>query len=176
MPAFAANLVTNGTFDSSCAGWALTNTDGFTCSSTEGNPGFALVLNNAPNLVPTASQTIAGLVSGGVYTITLDAKTHYNCCNSATTPGAGVGIAGQQFDFLVVNNQPWVSYGPFTFTYNGTGNVLVLSSQRNGTDSDAEFDNVVLDVVQLPTGVPEPGSLLLFVAGASALLVRKRLV
>ena len=50
-------------------------------------------------------------------------------------------IDGHQFDFLVTNGQPWTSYS-FSFVYAGIGSTLALSSQRNGTDSDAEFDNV----------------------------------
>jgi hypothetical protein len=169
MPAFA-NLVINGSFDNTCNGWALALTDGFTCSATEGNPGFALILNNGPGLVPQASQTIAGLIAGDIYQITIDAKTHYNCCNSATTPGAGVGIDGQQFDFLIVNNQPWTTY-TFDFTYGGGSNVFVISAQRNGTDSDGEFDNVAINLVQ--SGAPEPGTLMMLGAGVVSILVSR---
>jgi PEP-CTERM motif-containing protein len=170
-PAFAG-LVTNGTFDNNCAGWALAQTDGFTCSATEGNPGSALVLNNGPGPVPQASQSISGLLVGGLYEITIDGKTHYNCCNSAVTPGAGVGIDGRQFDFLIVNNQPWTTY-TFDFTYSGASNVLVISAQRNGTDSDGEFDNVDINLLKAPSGTPEPGSFLLIGAGLIALGGRK---
>jgi hypothetical protein len=119
-----ASMVTNGTFDNNCADWVLASTDGFTCSGTEGNPGFALVLNNGPGPVPQASQTIAGLQIGTVYQITWDAKTHYNCCNSPTIPGDGVAIDGNQFDFLIVDSQPWTTYTR-QFTYTGGSNVTV---------------------------------------------------
>jgi hypothetical protein len=169
-PVFAG-MVTNGTFDSGCIGWALSQTDGFTCSATEGNPGFALILNNAPGPVPQASQTISGLQVGAVYQITLDGKSHYNCCNSATAPGSGVAIDGNQFDFLIVNSQPWTTYS-FQFTYTGVSDVLVISSQRNGTDADGEFDNV--DINQVGTAAPEPGSLLSLGGGLAALLGLRR--
>jgi hypothetical protein len=165
-PSFAS-LVTNGTFDNDCAGWTLAQTDGFTCSSTEGNPGFALILNNVPGPVPQASQDIGGLVIGVAYEITLDAKTHYNCCNSPSTPGAGVAIDGNQFDFLILDNQPWTTY-TFDFTYAGGSKTLVLSAQRNGTDSDGEFDNVAISPSS--PGVPEPGVSVLLGSGIAALL------
>ena len=171
-PAFAG-LVTNGTFDNNCLGWTLAQVDGFTCSPTEGNPAYALVLNNAPGPVPQASQTIAGLQVGDVYQITIDGKTHYNCCNDPTTPGAGVSIDGNQFDFLIVNGQPWTTY-TFQFTYSGGSNVLVISAQRNGTDSDGEFDNVDINPVQSESGVPEPGSLFLLAGGMVGLLALRR--
>src|SRR4051812_14602899 len=152
----SAGLVVNGTFDGNCAAWAFAQTDGFTCSSTEGNPGSALVLNNGPGVVPQASQTIAGLQIGTIYQITLDAKTHYNCCNATVLPGAGVGIDGQQFDFFISNSQPWTPYS-FTFTYGGGSTLLVVSAQRNGTDADGEFDNV--DINAVAAGVPEPGTI-----------------
>ena len=146
-------------------------TDGLTCSATEGNPDFALILNNGPGPVPQASHTITGLQLGAVYEITWDAKSHYNCCNSTTPAGAGVAIDGNQFDFLILNNQPWTTYTQ-TFTYGGGSNTLVLSSQRNGTDSDAQFDNV--DIALLSSPVPEPGSLALFGGGIAVVLCLRR--
>ena len=171
MPAFGG-LVVNGTFEAGCTtNWTITQDDGGNCSSTEGNPNFALILNNGPGPVPQAAQTIAGLVVGQNYQITIDGKTHYNCCNPPGTPGAGVGIDGQQFDFLILNSQPWTTY-TFNFTYTGASNVLVVSAQRNGTDADGEFDNVDINLVQ--SGVPEPGSFVLIGAGA-LLLIGSRL-
>jgi hypothetical protein len=173
VPAFAG-LVTNGTFDSGCAGWSLSNTDGFTCSSTGGNPDSRLILNNGPGIEPSASQAIAGLILGGLYRITLDASSNYNCCNNATTPGAAVAIDSKQFFFLVTNNQPWTAYS-FDFTYDGGSNVLVLSSQRQGTDSDAQFDNVDINLLEAPgSPVPEPASMLLVGCGLLAAAAAQR--
>jgi hypothetical protein len=168
-PAFAG-LVTNGTFDSNCAGWNFAGFANF-CDTTGGNPTPALVLNDSPGPVPLGSQLIAGLVLGTSYQITLDAQTFFNCCNDPTTPGAGVAIDGNQFDFLVVNNQPWTTY-TFDFTYSGGSNLLVLSSQRNGTDSDAEFDNVDINPLQ-QSEAPEPGSFLLL-SGSVGILLASR--
>ena len=168
-----AGLVTNGTFDSGCSGWALSGTDGFTCDTVGGNPTPSLVLNNSPGPVPQASQSIAGLIAGDLYRITLDAKTFYNCCNNPVIPGAGVGIDGQQFDFLILNSQPWTTY-TFDFTYGGGSNVLVLSAQRNGTDSDGQFDNVDINLLRSVGGVPEPATLALFGAGLAGLGALRR--
>jgi hypothetical protein len=153
VPAFAG-LVTNGTFDNGCAGWYYGGYTNF-CDTSSGNPNPALVLNDSPGAVPQATQSISGLTFGQQYTITLDARTWYNCCNDPTVPGAGVAIDGHQFDFLVNNRQPWTNY-TFQFTYAGGSNVLVLTSQRNYTDSDAEFDNV--DILADGAAVPEPGT------------------
>lgn len=169
-PAFA-DLVFNGTFDSGCTGWSYGGFVNF-CDISGGNPGSALVLNDYPGPVPLATQTISGLVVGTTYQIDLDAKTYFNCCNSNTTPGAGVGIDGQQFDFLVVNNQPWTHYF-FTFTYGGGSNLLTLSSQRNGTDSDAEFDNVSINAAS-PSVAPEPGTFALAAVGAAVVGLASR--
>lgn len=157
--ASSAQLVTNGTFDSGISGWSLSQVDGFTWSSNEGNSGGALILNNYPGPVPQALQTISGLVVGTTYEITLDAKSHYNCCNAAVTQGAGVSIDGHQFDFLVTNNQPWTQY-KFDFQYTGVSNSLILSAQRNGTDSDGMFDNV-----SITASVPEPETYAMLLAG-----------
>ena len=170
-PAFAG-LVTNGTFDGNCAGWTLASTDSLTCSATEGNPTFALILNNGPGPVPQASQSIAGLVLGDTYLITLEAKTHYNCCNSTLVPGAGVGIDGQQFDFFILNNQPWTPY-QFSFTYGGGSTTLVLSAQRNGTDSDGQFDNVDINLSK-SGAIPEPSTLSILGIGLAGLLALGR--
>jgi hypothetical protein len=174
-PAFAG-LVVNGTMDSNCANWSFTNTDGFTCATTGGNPGGRLILNNGPtppNAPPQASQSILGLEIGKSYLITWDASSHYNCCNpSSANPAAGVQIDGELFEFKVVNNQPWTPYS-YSFVYNGGSNVLVLSSQRNGIDADAQFDNVDINLVV--SAVPEPSSVLLVLGGFLATLaVRNR--
>lgn len=164
----SAGLVTNGTFDSGTSGWTLSGVDGFTWSGSEGNTGGALILNNGPGPVPQAAQTISGLVSGTTYRISLDAKSHYNCCNNGyASPGSGVAIDGHQFDFFIYNGQAWTTK-TFDFTYAGGSSLLVLSSQRNGTDADGEFDNVSITAVSSPTSVPLPPSLALLGIGLVA--------
>ena len=161
----STELVSNGGFDGGTAGWSLSQTDGTTWSGSEGNPGGALILNNGPGPVPQAAQTIAGLIVGATYEISFDAKSHYNCCNATLAPGAGVGMDGKQFDFFIYNSQPW-THGFFDFTYGGGSNILVLSAQRNGTDADGMFDNVSMKLV---SGVPEPETYAMLLAGLGAL-------
>lgn len=157
----STELVTNGTFDAGTSGWSLSQVDGFTWSGSEGNPSGALILNNGFGPVPQAAQAIAGLTVGATYEISLDAATHYNCCNSTTTPGAGVGVDGKQFDFFIYNGQPW-THEAFDFTYDGGSNILVVSAQGNGTDSDGMFDNVSIKLI---SSVPEPATYAMLLAG-----------
>jgi hypothetical protein len=155
-----ATLITNGDFENGDTGWTGV-TGGNFIHSGGGNPGKSLVLNDGPGPVPTAYQFVSGLVSGTTYDINFDAKTFYNCCNDAAILGAGVAIDGNQFEFLVTNGQSWTDYS-FTFVYGGGDANLFLSSQRNGTDSDAEFDNVSLTAA---TVIPEPSIIALFALG-----------
>jgi hypothetical protein len=60
-----------------------------------------------------------------------------------------------------------------TFTYTGTSNTLMFSSQLNGTDQDAGFDNISITPVG-SAGVPEPSSFVLVGAGIAAVLLRRR--
>jgi hypothetical protein len=167
----STDLVTNGTFDNGVSGWTLAQADGYYWTGSGGNPGGALILNNSPGPVPQAAQDIAGLIVGATYEITLDARTNYNCCNSTTVPGAGVGVDGKQFDFFVYNNQAW-THQTFDFTYGGASSILVLSAQRNGTDSDGMFDNVSLKLV---SNVPESGTYAMLLVGLGALGALRRL-
>jgi hypothetical protein len=164
-----ATLITNGDFENGHTGWTGV-TGGNFIHSSGGNPGASLVLNDGPGPVPTAYQFVSGLVLGTTYDISLDAKTYYNCCNSSTILGAGIAIDGNQFDFLVTNGQAWTGYS-FSFVYGGGDANLSLSSQRNGTDSDAEFDNVSLTAA---TNVPEPSIIALFGLGLVGLGFARR--
>src|ERR1035441_5727897 len=83
VPAFAdINLVTNGTFDTSCAGWAGSptpfNRPGFNqCvispsnpALQTGDPGGFVVLNDYPAVLVSMTQVISGLTVGTKYELT----------------------------------------------------------------------------------------------------------
>jgi len=176
VPASAA-LVTNGSFDSNCAGWTFANTDGFTCAtgtgpaSQPGNPSPFAILNNAPGPVPQMTQSIAGLTVGASYTLAWQMQSAYRCCSSSTTPGVGAEIDGHLFEFIVPNSQTaWTDYSE-AFTYSGASNLLRFTSQRNGTDTDVAIDNV--SITANVTGVPEPGTYLLVALGLIAAGLRR---
>jgi hypothetical protein len=169
VPASATPLVTNGGFDSNCAGWTFTNTDSFTCANTTGpagqtgNPSPFAVLNNAPGVVPEMTQTIGGLAVGTSYTLAWQMQSAYRCCSSSSTPGVGAEIDGHLFEFIVPNSQTaWTDHTE-TFTYNGVSNLLRFTSQRNGTDTDVAIDNV--SITANASSVPEPGTYLLITLG-----------
>jgi hypothetical protein len=166
----SAGLVTNGTFDGgSCASWTASptpfNTHFFNeCSATGGNPGGFAILNDNPAVPVQMSQTIAGLSIGIQYHLTWDMEDVYNCCASGVVPGTGASIDGNLWEFVVPDGQSWQSYSE-TFTYTGGSNVLVFSAQRNGTDTDAGFDNIQLTALS----APEPSTLPLVVLAGIAL-------
>lgn len=180
LPLSAANLVTNGTFDTNCLGWATVNTDGSFCqvgagqTLGPGNPGGWVSLNNAPNPIPMMSQVISGLAVGTQYILTWDMQSAFHCCGNPSQPGVSVAIDGNTYLFTVHNSDVWGATPMFsrTFTYTGASNLLVFSTQLNGTDQDAGFDNIAINAVA--AGVPEPGSWMLVAAGITALLFRRR--
>jgi hypothetical protein len=82
-----------------------------------------------------------------------------------------VSIDGHEFDFLIVDLQPWTHYS-FTFNYDGGANTLALLAQINSTDSDGEFDNV--SITQIAGTTPEPGSVMLALFGLTVIARVKR--
>ena len=172
----SANLVTNGSFTTDCSGWVTANIDGSFCQSGlgglgAGNPGGWAELNNAPNVVPTMSQLIAGLAVGTQYQLTWDMQSGFHCCGTPSNTGVSVAIDGNTYSFTVLNGDNWHSLSR-TFTYGGISNNLVFSTQLNGTDQDAGFDNIAINAVA--SGVPEPSSLVLICAGLAAIFLRRR--
>lgn len=165
--ASGANLVTNGDFSVDCNGWTTSNTDGFFCQNGSGlgpgNPGGWADLNNGPGVSPSMSQTISSLVIGTQYLLSWDMQSAHHCCGDPINNGVGVMIDGVLHEYAIPNSQGWTPYS-ITFTYTGTSNVLEFSSQRNGTDTDAGFDNISLDAVR-GAATPEPSSTILVAAG-----------
>jgi hypothetical protein len=173
----AAVLVTNGMFNTDCSGWVTTNTDGSFCqvgggqTLGAGNPGGWAELNNGPSVIPTMSQLIAGLSIGTMYTLSWDMQSGFHCCGNPAQPGVSVAIDGNNYLFTVLNSDTWHSFSR-TFTYTGTSNNLVFSSQLNSTDQDAGFDNIAINAAA--SGVPEPSTLVLMGAGIAAILLRRK--
>jgi hypothetical protein len=165
-----ADLVTNGSFTGgSFADWTASptpfNTSGYNQVTTScGTEPSCAVLNDGPNTLLTMTQTISGLVDGTTYDLTWDMKSYYTCCGSSTVAGAGAGIDGQQWLYILDNNPNWASFSD-TFTYDGGSDVLTFYAQANGTDEDAAFTNIELN--SEGSVVPEPSS---FVLMATALL------
>jgi hypothetical protein len=168
-------LVTNGTFNTDASGWSFFNADATTFRSTGGNPGGYAVLNNSPGPVPTMNQTIAGLLVSHTYQLDWDMISAYQCCSSASTPGVGAEIDGNLWQFIVPNTQnTWVHYTE-TFNFTGINSILQFSSQRNGTDTDAGLDNIVLTDLGGTGSVPEPSTWVLLGTGLASVLAGRRL-
>jgi hypothetical protein len=175
-----ADLVTNGSFTGgSSADWTASptpfNTSGYNQVTTScGTEPSCAVLNDGPNVLLTMTQTISGLVNGTTYDLTWDMKSYYTCCGSSTTAGAGAGIDGQQWLYILDNNPNWASFSD-TFTYDGGSDVLTFYAQANGTDEDAAFTNIALNA-EAPV-VPEPSSLVLMATAllGAGFVARKRI-
>ena len=191
VPAFAdANLVTNGGFDSGCSDWTGVPTSFNTTNYNEcvtalptyypnalqnGDPGGFAVLNDNPRVLTSMSQAITGLTVGTQYQLTWDMASAYSCCSSSVVPGAGAQIDGNLWQFIVPDLQPWTAYSE-TFTYAGGSNVLTFSAQRNGTDTDAAFDNISLSAVPEPSTPLLLGLFLGLAAGLGGALRRLRVI
>jgi len=180
LPISAGNLVTNGTFTTDCSGWVTANTDGSFCQTGTGglgagNPGGWAELNNGPSVAPTMSQVISGLVVGTQYQLTWDMQSGFHCCGNPASPGVSAAIDGNTYLFTVLNSAVWGTTPMFseTFTYTGSSNTLVFSSQLNGTDQDAGFDNIAINATTA-AGVPEPSSLILMGVGIAIILLRRK--
>jgi hypothetical protein len=173
-----AGLVTNGNFESGCTGndapgWTAANVDSAGgCRTTGGNPNGSFILNsNGLTTDPTISQTLAGLVFGQTYIITIDYKTEF-ATNGPFTNAAGVEIDGHLFQFNLFEDQNWRKFST-TFVYGGSSTVLMLTGERNGSDIAPRVDNV--DVNAVTGDVPEPGTFALIGLGAFGIGVLRRL-
>lgn len=150
------DLVFNGGFDSNANGWTIINvTGGFGYSAGGGNPGGDVLLDNltpSPSSVPTASQTISGLVPGFAYVVSGDYQQAKNRGGgSSTDPSFGVAIDGSYlFTATAPGDYSWQNFS-FAYTAASSSAVLSLSSQLNGTGLSYAIDNISFK------SVPEPG-------------------
>jgi len=163
------NLVFNGGFDSNAVGWTLSNGSSFI--STFGNPSGSVRLGNAspsPSLIPSASQTVGGLVPGLLYTVSGD----YLVQGKEFPPDYSFGVAVDGvflFQAAAPTDYDWYSFN-FLYTASSSSAVLSLSAQLNGTGIPYIIDNTSMQAV------PEPSSFCLMgVASlASAVLFKRR--
>jgi hypothetical protein len=169
------NLVVNGGFDSSAAGWTLTNGASWPLS---GNPGNAVGLDNpspSPSTDPTASQTINSLTPEAIYIVSGDYQKQKDR-GVTTTPSTdnsfGVAIDGTFLFEAASSTNIDLTWYSFNFLYTATSSsaLLSLSSQINGTGVSYAIDNISMQAV------PEPSSLCLIGVGGivSTMLFRNR--
>ncbi len=151
----SVNLVTNGTFDTDANAWALAGG----CGDERwvggiGNPPGSVQLNacGEPDSDPTASQTVAGLTVGQVYTVSADVLLHV----SAGPNGKSFGV--------FIDNEPGnpIFLGEFldgawhkvtaNFMATKTSHVLILAAELDArtpgvtgtSDVSYYIDNVSL--------------------------------
>ena len=162
-------VVVNGGFDTSAAGWTLS--DGSFFGASFGNPPGSVRLDNAnpsPSITPSASQTVTGLVSGATYAVSGD----YLLQGKNPPPGNSFGVAVDGV-FLFQTAAPIdINWYSFNFLYSATDSsaVLSLASMLNGTGIPYIIDNIAM------YRIPEPSSSLLMGLGvlASAVFLKHR--
>ena len=157
-----AELITNGDFENSTTGWSWYNVDGAGGRTTMGNPVYGFIINDAgaAGSDPTLYQNIAGLTIGAEYTISGDYRIAHGSYRSDYY-AFGVAIDNNLWQYYL-NFSGWRSFSE-TFTATSENLTLVLTGERNGTDTDPMVDNISLVKNELP--IPEPGSILLLICG-----------
>ncbi|PIV30054.1 MAG: hypothetical protein COS35_08735, partial [Zetaproteobacteria bacterium CG02_land_8_20_14_3_00_50_9] len=145
-----ANLLSNGTFDTSATGWSVTNVDssgGYYVSG--GNPGGMMVLNQAgqPSTDPTITQTVTGLIPGLTYRITGQYQSYAPGFGNPAALSFGVLVDGSPVLQLAkaANAAAWT---PFSIDFVATGSThqIAFAAERNGDDSSYAVDNLVMTV------------------------------
>ena len=154
------------------AGWTVIGNGGQTGINSAGGTFFdngiapdgsnVLFLQNTNAAQPIGlQQSVAGLVSGQTYRLTL----RYNSRNAGSDARLRVSIDGQTaLDSIVTPvgaGQPFSTL-TFDFTASGETALLKIESLGNGADSTALVDNVSLAtlgaVVTPPLALPSPGA------------------
>lgn len=162
--AFAQNLIVNGGFDASAAGWVAANNaaGGYACC--KGNPGGWFGLDSTPSLTtdPMVSQVVGGLIPGTSYAVSGDyAKLIDRGGGSASALSFGVATDGmlryesRQTDFA------WHSFS-FGLTATSQSITLSLSAQRNGTGVAYKIDNIAMQPIPLVTATTAGRNIALF--------------
>ena len=150
-----ANLLVNGDFSSgigdTATGWTkVVGSGGW--ENSGGNPGGSYVLNDWPGPVPYVTQTVGGLTSGAVYTLTGDYTRHW-------TPGGNNESFGVLIDGVVIAQfamPPVDTWSSFSETFTAADStVLIGFKSQMISDISFRIDNIVL--IQTGEGpAPEP--------------------
>jgi hypothetical protein len=150
------NLVVNGGFGTSAAGWMLT---GAVYNGYSGDPAGSLALTA---LTASASQTINGLAPGATYSISGDYQG-----NGEPTPNPTFEVLMNNtivFEAVAAGNANWY---PFDFFYTASSSSVVLSfdsiTPADGTKTGYSIDNISM------TAVPEPSVWILSLLGGCVL-------
>jgi len=165
------NLVVNGGFDTSAAGWTVTNSDLGGYSSKNGNPPGSFILDSlSPSLsiYPAISQTINSLTPGTIYLVSGEYRKGSG--TDVSDYSFGVALDGVfLFEAVAPTNSNWYGFN-FQYTAASSSALLSLSSQINGSDFSYVIDNISMEAV------PEPNSLCLIGIGGimSAMFFRSR--
>jgi hypothetical protein len=160
-PAQAANLVSNGDFETGdFTGWTVNaNSTGVGSGANGTNTAF---LGNVGGL-GSLSQILTTVV-GETYTLSYDFLSDGGTPNQFQVQVNGTILFDQ-------TNIPAQAFTPYSFNFVGTGVDTIQFNERNDP-SFLQLDNVVVDVAAVPEPFTIVGSL---VGGTAALRMRKKL-
>ena len=126
-------------------------------------------IDGTPGFDGDVYQTINGLTVGKTYTLSFYEATAQECCTygNTTTDSVTASLGSESFTTPTITTSndgttPWMLYST-TFTYTGGGNVLSFMNAGTGVPPYALIDGVSF------TGVPEPGTWAMIVAGFAGL-------
>jgi hypothetical protein len=183
VPVQAANILTNGTFNTDSAGWTL----GGGCASgvwdSSGNPGGSILLNACGESTsdPFAMQTVGGLTIGGTYQVSVD--IHFHVALSPNGHSFGIFLDNEPGNPLLTTEPGDSNWHTVSVNFNATSSTHTIAFAAEldprtpgvGSVSDTSYfiDNASLTLVSAP-GVPEPGMFWLLAGGLSTLLLAPR--